>query len=60
MCLGMFMLSGEKGRERIGGSCGERSEEGDVFVGRRRKGFDSRGVRGIGGEDRRASNLERR
>lgn len=47
----MLMLRG-KGRERIGGSW-EGSAEGDVLVGRRRKGFERRGVRGIGGEERR-------
>ena len=44
---------------RMGGSWGVEEE---VFVGRRRKGLERIGarVRGIGGDDRRILNLERR
>ena len=53
----MFKGKVEEGMVRMGGSW-ELSE--DVFVGRSSKGFDSIGVRGIGGEDSSILNLERR
>ena len=52
------MLRGE-GMVRMGGR-EEGFEDGDGFVGRRRKGFDSIGARGIGGEDSSVLNFERR
>ena len=60
MCLGRWrvMLRGE-GTVRMGGR-EEGFEDGDGFVGRRRKGFDSIGARGVGGEDSSVLNFERR
>ena len=59
MCLGRVGVKGkgDEGMVRMGGSWGVEEE---VFVGRRRKGFDRIGVRGVGGEDSRILNLERR
>ena len=58
-CLGTLMVKGkaEEGMVRMGGSW-ELSE--DVFVGRRSKDFDSIGASGVGGEDSRILNFERR
>ena len=63
MCLGRVRVKGKavEGMVRMGGSWPGGDEEEDVLVvGRRRRGVVRRGVRGVGGEERRILNWERR